>query len=233
MRGKTATFGSRKKVRYGEDRWKLLDEKRRIARDIMETLESSGIPAIVYGSVARGDVRKTSDVDIFIPLNIPSYKIELALEEFCVLERRIVQATPNYAVKGEIVLENASVSFPLVKMKEKEMDFYRFGGYLDLEMLNSGKRVPGVDKRLVLIVPLEDGHYEIPTDEMDKSELADFLGVGIEIVEERFRVLQRRREVGRTGVFLNEPVPDFESFESHLSALALQNVYLKRRMKLF
>ncbi|NOY10684.1 MAG: nucleotidyltransferase [Archaeoglobi archaeon] len=233
MRGKTATFGSRRKVRYGEDRWRLLREKRRVAREIMETLESSGIPSIVYGSVARGDVRKTSDVDIFIPLNIPSYKIELALEDFCILERRIVQATPNYAIKGEIVLENASVSFPLVKMKEKEMDFYRFGGYLDLDMLVSEKRVSGVDKRLVLIVPLRDGHYEIPADEMDKSELADFLGVGIEIVIERFRVLERRREVGRTGVFLNEPVPDFESFESHLSALALQNAYLKRRMKLF
>ncbi|AKG92572.1 putative nucleotidyltransferase [Geoglobus ahangari] len=233
MRGKTATFGSRRKVRYGEDRWRLLREKRRVAREIMETLESSGIPSIVYGSVARGDVRKTSDVDIFIPLNIPSYKIELALEDFYILERRIVQATPNYAIKGEIVLENASVSFPLVKMKEKEMDFYRFGGYLDLDMLLSEKRVSGVDKRLVLIVPLRDGHYEIPADEMDKSELADFLGVGIEIVIERFRVLERRREVGRTGVFLNEPVPDFESFESHLSALALQNAYLKRRMKLF
>lgn len=233
MRGKTATFGSRKKVKYGEERWKLLEEKRKIARGIMETLESSGIPSVVYGSVARGDVKKTSDVDIFIPMNIPSYKIELALEDFCVLERRIVQATPNYVIKGEIVLENANVSFPLVKMREKEMDFYRFGGYLDLEKLNSNVRVPGVDKRLVLIVPLRDGHYEIPANEMDISELADFLGVGIEIVVERFRVLERRREVGRTGVFVNEPVPDFESFESHLSTLALQNAYLKRRMKLF
>ncbi|MBE8540236.1 nucleotidyltransferase domain-containing protein [Geoglobus acetivorans] len=233
MRGKTATFGQRKRVRYSHDRWKLLAEKRKIAEEIMDTLESHGIPSIVYGSVARGDVKKSSDVDIFIPLNIPSYKVELALRDFSILERRIIQATPNYAIKGEIALDMANVSFPLVKMRDKELDFYRFGGFLDLDMLRRDERVAGVDKRLMLIVPVKDGHMEIPANEMDKSELADYLGVGIEIVEERFRVLERRREIGRTGVFVNEPVPEFESFESHLSSLALENVFLRRRMKLF
>lgn len=233
MRGKTATFGERKSVKYTKERWKLLEEKRELARVVMEALEDNGIPSIVYGSVARGDVKKTSDVDVFIPQQIPSFKIEVALSDFTILERRIVQATPNYAVKGEIVLDFANVSFPLVKMKDKELDFYRFGGYLTLEMLENNERVPGVDKRLVLIIPKSYGHYEIPANELNKSELAGYLGVGIEIVEERFRVLERRREVGRTGVFVNEVVPEHESFESYLSSLALDNVFLRRRMKLF
>ncbi len=230
---KTAVFGSRKKVKYTRDHWKLLREKRKIAKEIMETLKDYGIPSIVYGSIARGDVKPTSDVDIFIPLLIPSYKLELALQDFGILERRIIQATPNYAIKGEIILEEANVSFPLVKMREKEMDFYRFGGYLDLRGLKRNQRIAGVDKRLVLIVPLKDGHYEVPTNEIDKSELARFLNVCIEVVEERFRVLERRREIGRTGIFLNERVPETESFESYLASLSFQNNHLKRRMKLF
>ena len=230
---KTAVFGSRKKVRYNRDHWEILRGKRKIAKEVMGTLNDYGIPSVVYGSVARGDVKPTSDVDIFVPLPIPSYKLEIALQDFGILERRIIQATPNYAVKGEIILEEANVSFPLVKMREKEMDFYRFGGYLDLKGLKRNRRVAGVDKRLVLIVPLRDGHYEVPTNELDKSELAHFLNVCIEIVEERFRVLERRREIGRTGVFLNERVPETESFESYLTSLSFQNNYLKRRMKLF
>ncbi len=232
MRGKTAVFGSRKKIKYGREHWRLLDEKRDIALEIMEALASHGIDSVVYGSVARGDVRRASDVDIFIPTAMPSYKIELALQDYMILEKRIIQATPNYAIKGEIVLENANVSFPLVKMKDKEMDFYRFGGCVDIESLKSRKRCPGVDKRLVLIIPLSDGHYEIPANELDASELAGFLGVGIEIVRERFRVLERRREIGRTGVFVSEIVHDFESFETKLKEIIERNPLVKRRLVL-
>ncbi len=230
MKGKTAIFGCRKKVRYTEDQWKLLEEKRKIAADIMKILADSGIDSLVYGSVARGDVKKTSDVDIFIPSAIPSYRIELALHDHTILEKKIVQATPNYAIKGEIVLENANVSFPLVKMKDKELDFYRFGGCMDLESLMRKKRVAGVDKRLVLIIPLRDGHYEIPANELDVSELAEYLDIGIEIVMERFRVLERRREIGRTGVFLSEAVHEFESFETKLKEIIDRNPFVKRRI---
>ncbi len=232
MRGKTAVFGSRKKIKYSREHWNLLDEKREMALEIMEVLADNGIDSVVYGSVARGDVRKTSDVDIFIPSPLPSYKIELALHNYTILERRIVQATPNYAIKGEIVLENANVSFPLVKMKDKEIDFYKFGGCIDIESLKSRKRCSGVDKRLVLIIPLSDGHYEIPANELDASELANFLGIGIEIVKERFRVLERRREIGRTGVFLSEIVHDFESFETKLKEIMERNPLVKRRLVL-
>ena len=117
-------------------------------------------------------------------------------------------------------------------MRDKELDFYKFGGCMNLDSLMKKNRVAGVDKRLVLIIPLKDGHYEIPANELDVSELADFLGVGVEIVNERFRVLERRREIGRTGVFLSEIVHDFESFETKLKEIVDRNPLVKRRLVL-
>lgn len=228
MRRRTATFGEPKEVVYSREQWKLLQDKRGIARRVMERLRDGDIPAMVYGSVARGDVNKDSDVDIFVPLKIPSYRIELALADFEIIDRRIVQATPNYAIKGEIVLSDATVSFPLVRMRERELDFYNFGGAVDLRGLEEGRRVMGVDKRLMLIIPTDKGHKEIPCCDMSPSELSKLLGVGMEIVEERFRVLERRREVGRTGVFLNEPV--FDSFEAKLKEIAERNPFVKKRL---
>jgi hypothetical protein len=52
----------------------------------------------------------------------------------------------------------------------------------------------------------------------------------VEVVEERIRVLERRREVGRTGVFLSETVPPDENFESVLREIAKKNPGVKRRL---
>jgi predicted nucleotidyltransferase len=228
---KVATYEGRGVVIYTKEHWKILKEKRKRAKDVMEKLKDFGIESIVYGSVARGDVNKNSDVDIFIPYQIPSYRIEIALEGFEILERRIVQATPNYAIKGEFVLtDNTTVSFPLVKMKENELDFYRFGGCLDYQELLQDKRVAGVDKRLVLIVPTEEGHIEIPVSDVEPSYVAKVLDVSLDIVEERIRVLEKRREVGRTGIFLCESVPSFTSFEAHLMEIAKSNPMVRKRL---
>lgn len=231
MRGKTATYGDRREVIYSKEHWEILRRKRERAKELMGRLHEFGLEPILYGSVARGDVTKDSDVDIFIPMQIPSYKIELALDGFEILEKRIVQATPNYAIKGEFVLdENTTVSFPLVKMKERELDFYRFGGALSYEELLLDKRVAGVDKRLVLIVPTGRGHVEIPIDEVQSAEVARILGVGVEIVEERKRVLERRREKGRTGVFLCETIPLESNFETVLKVIAGRNPAVRKRL---
>ncbi|RLI70592.1 nucleotidyltransferase [Archaeoglobales archaeon] len=232
MTRKTATFGTRKEVVYDEDRWKNLKDKRKRAKKVMSSLKSFDLKSIVYGSVARGDVTKNSDVDVFVPYKVPSYRIELALDKFQIIEKRIVQATPNYAIKGEFLLEdNTTVSFPLVKMKERELDFYRFGGALDYDLLLNGERVAGVDKRLILIIPTENGHREIPINEIQPSAVAKILNVGIEIINERMRVLLRRREVGRTGVFLCETISYDESFESALNCIAAKNPAVRRIIK--
>ncbi len=228
---RVATFGARRLIEYDDKQWKLLERKRKRAKEVMESLASFGIDCIVYGSVARGDVTEKSDVDVFIPHHMPSYKLEIALDGFEIMERRIVQATPNYAIKGEFVLEDlTTVSFPLVRMKEREMDFYRFGGCVDYYEVLNGKRVAGVDKRLVLILPTENGHREIPLTDMHPSGVARILGISIDIVNERIRVLTRRREIGRTGVFIQEVIPADESFESALKNIAARNPVVRRRL---
>lgn len=223
-----------REVTYTEERWEILREKRRRAKEVMGRLREFGIHSIAYGSIARGDVKKNSDVDIFIPYQIPSYKIEIALEGFEVVERRIVQATPNYAIKGEIVLtDETTVSFPLVKMRENELDFYRFGGCLSYGEILRNKRVAGVDKRLFLIIPTERGHREVSVFDVQPSYVAKVLNVSLEIVEERIRVLTRRREIGRTGIFLQEVVPSDSSFEAYLDEIAKSNPMVRKRIEKF
>ncbi len=227
-------YGARRLIEYSKEHWDLLRAKRERAKEVMQALANFGIESIVYGSVARGDVNEKSDVDVFIPYVIPSYKVELALDNFEILERRIVQATPNYAIKGEFVLsDNTTVSFPLVRMREREMDFYKFGGCIDYDGLLKDKRVAGVDKRLVLILPTAKGHREIPLSEIHPSGAAKILGVSIDIVLERIRVLTRRREVGRTGIFICESVPSHESLESALKNIASRNPAVRRRLEEF
>ena len=109
-----------REVTYTSERWLILKRKRLIAHEIMDCLRRNGLKSIVYGSIARGDVNKQSDVDVFIPYKIPSYQVEYALERkgFQIFDRIIVQATPKYCIKAYINLDSKgllSVSFPLVK----------------------------------------------------------------------------------------------------------------------
>jgi len=220
-------------VVYNEKRWRLLQELRRKAEKIMEALESFNLRCIAYGSIARGDVTEKSDVDIFIPSPLSSFMVETVLEQngIPINRRIIVQATPSYAIKAYIEIEeNVSVSFPLVKLRPLEREFYKFGGEISLEELKRNIRVPGVDKRLMLIEPTADGHIESSI--IGKEEYAArLLGISVDIVWDRVKALTRRDEIGRTGVFLERELLPEETFELVLKRLADKNPAVRRRMK--
>ena len=220
-------------VVYDVERWNLLRNLRRKTIRIMEALELFHLRSIVHGSIARGDVNKKSDIDVFIPSLSSSFLVETALEkaEISITKRLVVQATPTYAMKGYIeVDENTSVSFPLMKMRKVEREFYKFGGEATLEKLRNNLRVRGVDKRLMLIEPTEKGHKE-STIIGREEEIAKLLGISTETVLDRVHALLRRDEVGRTGVFIEKDLSDNETFELVLKKLADQNPAVRRRLK--
>jgi len=233
-REKVVKISDVKEVVYDKRRWRILKSKRMKALEIMEALRRYGLYSIVHGSIARGDVTEKSDIDVFIPYKVPSYMVELALESIGLKPyiRLIVQATPTHAVKAYIILdqlEERVISFPLVKMRQREIEFYKFGGQLDLEGLRRDLRVPGVDKRLILIKPTPKGHIEIPIIGRE-SEVASLLGISIETVNERIKVLTRRDEKGRTGVFVKYELSPDESFEEALDKLMARNPLLRRQI---
>jgi len=220
-------------VIYDEGRWRLLAALRARAAEVMETLEARGISCIVHGSVARGDVKPTSDVDVFVPNPPASAVIEAALElaGFKPMRRLLVQATPAYVPKAYIEIdERTCVSFPLAKMRPVEWEFYAFGGKLDLRGLKAGLRVPGVDKRLMLIEPTERGHVESSIIGRE-GEVAKLLGISVQAVMDRVRALLRRDEEGHTGVFLKRELAPGESFEAVLADLAARNPVIRRRLR--
>ena len=87
--------------------------------------------------------------------------------------------------------------------------------------------MPGVDKRLMLIEPTPRGHVESPVAGRE-GQVARLLGVDTRIVTERVRTLERRRSVGRTGVFLKHTLEPGEGFGEALHRLSLQQA---RRQK--
>ena len=53
-------------VIYDAERWSLLEEYRHKSERIMKALEIFHLESVVHGSIARGDVNKKSDIDVFI-----------------------------------------------------------------------------------------------------------------------------------------------------------------------
>ncbi len=213
-----------REVTYSSEHWKLLKKLRRMAINLMKPLVENGIPCIVHGSIARGDVTKDSDIDIFITHPIPPYKLEVALESagINVMEKRITQATPHHLVKAFYIIdERSSIALPLCQPRRLEREFYKFSGELTLEQLLKNKRVPGVNKNLILIVPTEKGHIEMEVIGRE-SEVSKVLGVSIDIVQQRVRILTRRDAVGRTGLYINYVLSPDESIEEALKKIALK-----------
>ena len=125
-----------------------------------------------------------------------------------------------------------SVSFPLVKLRPVEKEFYKFGGEVSLSELRKGERVLGVDKRLMLIEPTAEGHVE--TAIVGQEEMtANLLGVSLNTVLDRVRALLRRDKLGRTGVFVEREVSPDETFEQALKKLADKNPAVRRRTRFY
>jgi predicted nucleotidyltransferase len=220
-------------VIYNTSHWMHLKKLRKKALDIMSLLKKNGINSIIYGSVARGDVKKGSDVDVFIPRIIPSFLIESTLSELfpSFYKRELVQATPSYIVKAYIFLDEiTSVSFPLLKMRKEEIDFYKLAGQLSYEELLQDKRVPGIRKDLIFINPVEDGHIEFSIKEMPEMG-AKILGIDVSSLRKRINVLVRRKLFGKTGVFKSIILSENESFESILNKLINEVPALRRRIQ--
>jgi len=233
MAKKPMKRAERLEIVYDKRRWKLLKQLREKAVQMMETLDKCHLRSIVHGSLARGDVSETSDIDVFLPSPPSSFVIETSLERhgFPVIQRTIIQATPAYALKGYIGLDpQTSLSFPLVKLRPVEKDFYRFSGEATLSALKENRRVLGVDKRLMLIEPTKQGHIETAVVGQEE-EAANLLGVSLNTVLDRVHALLRRDEIGRTGVFIEKELSPNETFEQAMKKLADQNPAVRRRTK--
>jgi len=220
-------------IKYTDEHWKLLNEFRASAKPVMAALEEFHLGSVVHGSVARGDVKEGSDVDVFIAEVQNSFLVETALEkaQIPINSRLIVQATPTYAMKAHIeITEQITVTFPLMEMRRVEREFYRFGGEANLSQLKAGTRIPGVDKRLMLIEPTEKGHNECSV--IGREDFAaKIIGISAETVLDRVHVLLKRDIIGRTGVFVKKEVAPNETFELALKKLSDINPAVRRRMK--
>ncbi len=220
-------------VVYDEERWKLLNTLRLKAINIMEILEEEGIKSIVHGSVARGDVHKDSDIDIVIPYEIKPCIVEAALIKHGLepILKRICQATPWHVIKCHIILpENTVITFPITPLSRLEREFYKFGGEVTLADLKRNIRRPGIDKRLMLIIPVEDGHIEESIFGRE-IEAAKILGISLDIIEERKKVLLKRDEIGRTGIFVDIEFHPYISFEEMIFKIARRNIFFRKKLR--
>ena len=219
-----------REVIYDKTHWLLLDEKRRKGVELLEYISRMGARGFIFGSVARGDVHKGSDVEIIIPDHTLVSFIDVILSQrYNVIEKEIVQATPRSAIKVTFRLRDyVEVVVPAVPLTEKEHEFYRYGGMIGLpEASDSRNRVPGVDKRLCVIVPTQRGHIEYSIIGRE-SEVARLLGVSPEIIEERKRMLTKRDTVGRTGTYISIKLGPDDDIARTLKALRDRDPIVRR-----
>lgn len=220
-------------VIYGDERWKIFRRLRLEAAEMMMPLACHQIEAIAYGSIARGDVSEGSDIDVFIPRPPAPTIIETILERNGIssILREIIQATPSYAAKGYIYTAGErSYSFPLVEMRTVELEFYGFAGSIGLHEIEEELRVAGVDKRLMLIEPNEEGHVETSILGME-GVVAKSLGISVAAVLDRVRTLRRREKVGRTGVYLKQELDPNEGFGEGFQRVSRDRPAVRRRLR--
>lgn len=222
-------------VHYTAEHWALLRSLRRRASEILEALLCAKVRAVVIGSVARGDVTPTSDIDVHLDSYVPIHQVVTCLQElgFEVSWYEIVQATLNSAVKILVFIdERTTVSIPASKLSRTEEEFPLFAGCLSLDELRAGKRAAGVNKKLLLVMPTEFGHLESSILGRE-VEVARMLGVSVETVRERVAVRLKRVKEGRSGFYLHKVVPPDDTPERVLHSLARVNPLLARKLEGF
>ncbi len=222
-------------VAYTSSHWARLASLRKRATSVIDVLATWRQVALVHGSVARGDVDDKSDVDVLIPSQVNIGLVETAIENggISISSREIAQATPSHSPKAHLFLDpeqTTSVTVPLRPLRSLERDFYSFGGSLNISQLHDGVRTPGCTKKLLLIEPTFDGHFQSAIVGRE-SQVAKLLGVSVEIVKERVRVLTRRDNVGRTGMYLRIPLREDESFEEILRSRASWRPTLRQTLR--
>ena len=222
-------------VSYSPSQWPLFKNLRKNALAILEALGTWKTYAIVHGSLARGDVDEKSDIDILLPVEVSTQLVEARLEAagFGIFAREIAQATPVHSPKAHIYLDpeqKKAITIPLVPLRKLEFEFYKFGGTVTWQDLRDEVRRPGCTKKLTLIEPTEEGHVESSILGRE-PEVARLLGISVDIVRERVRVLTRRDSIGRTGVFLKLPVREGVSFEEALQTESKANPALRRTLR--
>jgi predicted nucleotidyltransferase len=219
-------------VKYDRNQWDLFHSKRKLAKIVTNPLYSAGIQFFVYGSVARGDVNPLSDIDIVVLQKLSSFQIETILDQsnIQILGKEIVQATPGDAIKGHLHLPNeTTMTFFLSDANEVSYEFYQFGGAINGDMLENSTRIPGVTKRLTLIIPNEQGHKEINL-VGNETHAQQLLKIHPKIIEVRKRVLLKRDKTGRTGVFLKKSLTTEQNFEEELKKIADTNPIVRRKI---
>jgi hypothetical protein len=209
-----------------------LREKRERAKSILGMLKKGRLRAFAFGSVARGDVREGSDIDICIMQAISPFQVELVLEKngFLHVSKEIVMATPFDTVKLHFYLnELETITIPLSKLDDRTCQFFKFGGRIDLDQLNNGIRVPGIDKRLVFIQPVPGGYVERSIIG-NEHVFAKQLDVSMDLINERKRVLLKREKLGRTGIFLRRTISPREGTEDVLKELVTRNAFVRKKL---
>lgn len=220
-------------IHYSEEHWELLRRKREKASKILATLSEKNIQGYVYGSIARGDCSEKSDIDIILFSPPTPFILERILDKkFNIYAKEISQATPKLAVKGHFYLDQkTTISFPITKLSQFEREFYTYAGKIALPVIKQFKeRVPGIDKRLVLIIPTKEGHEERSIIGREKTA-SKVVGVPMELILKRERLLKRRDKKGRSGPFIREKLGKNESFDSILRRLAARNPFLREQLR--
>lgn len=222
-----------KEIIYGKNQWILLSNLRKKAKKTLKILEKSNLKALVHGSLARGDVNKSSDIDIFIADIIPSFKIEYILKKskISITNRLMIQATPNNSMKAYLEIDDiTTISFPLMPLRRVEREFFKFGGKLNLNQLNSNLRVNGINKQLMLIEPTELGHIEQKISGLE-NYIAKMLGISSQTILNRVHTLNKRKKSGRTGVFIKKQIESNQTFEMILKKITEKNPMVRRRLR--